>query len=138
MKNWIKDNPFIDIAIVTVVVVLSLFGGCQVTVPSLTEPTQRVTRTQLEIELQTLLDTAEMRFKQIDRQESFRRELLNHALLISQSGTINLYGLIPLALSVLGAGAVADNVRKRKVIRNNLTEYVKTVKENPGPAGDSA
>ena len=138
MKSWLKDNPFFDIAIVTVVVVLGLFNGCQVTAPSLLDPNLKVTRGELEIELQTLLDKAELRFRQINRQEDFRRELLNHALVISSSGTVNLYGLIPIALSLLGAGAVADNVRKRKIIRSNITDYVKTQKENPSPPGDTA
>ncbi len=137
MKAWLKDNPFFDIAIVAVVVVVGLFNGCQVTAPSLLDPNIKVTRGELEIELQTLLDKAELRFSQINRQEQFRRELLNHALVISSSGTVNLYGLIPIALSLLGAGAVADNVRKRKVIRDNLTNYVKTQKENSGSAGDT-
>ncbi len=138
MKNWLKDNPFVDIAIVSVVVAIAFFGGCQVTVQSLLDPQLKVNRTQLEIELNTILATAEMRFKQIDQQELFKRELLNHALLIGQAGTINLYGLIPIAMALLGGGAMADNVRKRKIIRNNITNYVKTVKENSGPSGDSA
>ena len=138
MKAWLKDNPFFDIAIIAVVVVIGFFGGCQVTVQSLLDPTLKVSRAQLEIELQTILATAEMRFRQIDQQEQFRQELLNHALVIGQAGTVNLYGLIPIALSLLGAGAVADNVRKRKIIRSNITEYVKTPKENSGPTGDTA
>lgn len=137
MKNWLKDNPFIDIAAIVVVVVAGFFSGCQVTAPSLLDPQVRVSRAQLEIELQSLLATAEMRFDQIAQKETFRRELLNHALVIGQAGQVNLIGLIPIALSLLGAGAVADNVRKRKIINTNLTEYVKTAKKDSGPAGDT-
>jgi len=137
MKNWLKENPFIDAAMILAVVAIALLGGCQVTAPSLLNPEIKISRAELEIELQQLLSKAEMRFREIDQQEQFKRELLNHALLIGQSGQVNLVGLIPIALSLLGAGAVADNVRKQKVIRDNLTTYVKTVKENPGSAGDS-
>lgn len=138
MIEWLKDNPFIDTAIVAVVVILGFFGGCQVTVQSLLDPNVKVSRLELENELQTILNTAEIRFRQIDREETLRRELLNHAMLIGQAGTVNLFGLIPIAMSILGAGAVADNVRKRKIIRNNTRTYVETAKKNNSTSGDTA
>jgi len=105
--------------IAVVVCLLIIFGGlcCESKTRSLKDPTQKVTRDELQIEVNTFIAKAELRFKDLDRQDELKSLLYEHLMLWSTTGTFNPSALIPLLASVLGVGAVADNVRKRLVIK---------------------
>lgn len=92
--------------------------GCESKVMSLNGP-HLVSRAILQLELDTYLRTAEIRFAQLDRKDAFKQALFNQALITTQTGTINPYGVIISLLGALGIGATVDNVRKRSALRNN-------------------
>jgi len=124
----LKDNGFLIIAVSLIPVVVAFFYGCQSTVKSVRYPDQRVNRPQLENEIQNYLNEAQNRFDELDQHERIKNLLLEQAFTIAETGTVNPVALLTTFGSLLGMGAIADNVRKRKVIRDNLTTYVENVK----------
>jgi len=95
------------------------FIGCPARTKSLIDPTKQIGRQELQLEIEQLLQKAELGFGNIERQEKIR-ELLFQQSLIAVMLTIG---------SILGLGATIDNVRKRKEI--------KKLTPPPKPADDS-
>lgn len=92
--------------------------GCESKVMSLNGP-QMVSRAILQLELDTYMRTAEIRFAQLDKQDAFKKALFDQALITTQTQTINPYGVIATLLGIAGIGATVDNVRKRSEIKKN-------------------
>lgn len=105
-------------------IVLTVWGlSCESKVQSLRDPTIKITRDELRIEVDQFLANAEIRFKNLDRQDELRNLIFNEVLLWSQTGAFNPIGLIPTLIGLFGIGAVTDNVRKRLEIKklNNVS-----------------
>lgn len=95
-------------------IVLTVWGlSCESKVQSLRDPMIKVTRDELRIEVDQYLATAEIRFKNLDRQDEFKNLIFNEVLLWSQTGQFNPIGLIPTVIGLFGIGAITDNVRLR-------------------------
>lgn len=82
-----------------------------------------VSRQELQLELDTYLATAEIRYKQLDQQDELKRQLLDYAVLFAEGGTINPVGAIFTIAALVGIGAEVDNIRKRKIIKSTLTSH---------------
>lgn len=96
--------------------------GCEATVPSLTRPGSKLTRAELNLELENLLATYELRSAELEQQERLRQLILNNALLIAQAGTVNPLGIITAIAAFYGAGsAVKDtkNIVKKRLNKNS-------------------
>jgi len=118
----ISHNRYFYLALLLALLFLLWILGCEPKVPSITQPMQKLTRNELQIEVDTYLALAKVRFEQLEKQEEFRRTIVNNAFIIAQGGELNPYGIITSFLSILGAGAVIDNRRKDKVIKDVKTE----------------
>lgn len=96
-----------------------LFSGlcCESRTRSLHFPERKVTREELKAEVELFAARAGIAFKDLDRQDEGKAILYDQVVLWSTTGTFNPAALIPLLASVLGIGAVADNVRKRRDIK---------------------
>lgn len=119
--------------IVSTVLCLGLliwFWGCESQVRSLVDSKIKINRDELTAEVDFFLASAEIRFKDLDRQDEFKQYVLDQALLYGQTGTLNPVGIVATLAGILGVGAIADNVRKRKVIKDNVTAYVDETKKN--------
>lgn len=104
----------------SICIVLIVWGAsCESKVRSLRDPTQKVTRDELNIEVDTFLATAEIRYKQLDRLDQLKDLVFDKLLLWAQGGGFNPIGIIPLVLGIWGGSAAIDNVRLRRNIRNN-------------------
>lgn len=106
-------------------IVLTVWGlSCESKVRSLADPTIKITRAELRIEVDRFLASAEIRFKSLDRQDEFKGLIFNEVLLWSQTGAFNPMGLIPTLIGLFGIGAISDNVRKRIEIKklNNVSK----------------
>lgn len=132
-KDLINHERYQAIAIGCVVVLLLWFFGCESKVRSLANPQTLVTRAGLEAEVDFYLAQAEIRFNDLDRQDAFKTKLMEAAAIAAEGGKINILGLILANIGILGAGAAVDNVRKRKIIKSNLTTYVNSKKANSVP-----
>lgn len=103
--------------------------GCESRVTSLVHDDRKVTAEQLNVELnqelarleadiEGLIRKAELKKKELARQDEVKRKILEFAAITAEGGTFNAAGLIALVASVIGVGAVIDNRIKDKVIEN--------------------
>lgn len=86
--------------------------GCPPRCKSISNPAIKVTRPELQIELDTILATAELRFEELETQERVRDILLKNALIAAESGTVNPFGIITAALAVYGIGSAVKSGAK--------------------------
>lgn len=114
-KIWafIRHNSGIVIGTIIVIAILIWCYGCPSTVVSIHNPPDRVTRGQLEVEVEHFLKSAELRFAELDQQDEFKRTLFAYAMEFMSEGKINPLAVALTLGNLLGVGAVIDNIRKR-------------------------
>lgn len=117
LKELFNHERYQSIAILVIAAFFLWFYGCESKVRSLANPQLQVTRTSLEAEVDFYLAQAEIRFRDLDRMDEFKRVLVEKTLLIAEGGTVNPYGIIATIIGILGIGATVDNVRKRVEIK---------------------
>lgn len=130
LRKFIDNNAFEVISVLVVLVFLVWVFGCDSKVRSVRYPGQKVTRPELNAEIEAYLAVADIRFAQLDRQDQFRHLLIEHGLTYARTGTINPLALITSLGSILGAGALGDNVRQRRRHRREILERADTQKAN--------
>lgn len=111
--NWPKS-----IALLVLTALLFLGHSCQPETKSLIHPGERITRPELQIELDTIIATAEARMADLDKQEEFRDLIFKNVLIIGQTGTVNPTGIITLLAGLYGITRGAQDV-KNKVKKNS-------------------
>jgi len=124
----IDHNRWIVIAAIIATLLFFWLCGCESQVSSIVEPSKTVTRAELQLEVENFVALAKIRFDRLDKDDELKELIVNNAFLIAQGGAINPLGVVTSMMSILGIGAVVDNRRKDKVIKDNLTKYVETVK----------
>lgn len=123
-KIWkhIRHNQSLVIGLMLVTAAVVWAYGCQSRVVSILSPPARVTRPELQLEVDSLLERAKMRFADLDRQDKFKAAFFNMAIEYSKGGTINPIAFAITAGNILGLSAVIDNRRKDvliKTLKNN-------------------
>ncbi len=129
IKKIISKNQGVFAALVIIAGMLIWGFGCQSQVTSLTEPSIKVTRgelkieidveiTRLERELEILMRQAALKVQDLDRQDEIKQKLFDFAALTVANNALNPAGAVALAFSIFGIGAVIDNRIKDKVIKN--------------------
>jgi len=93
------------------------FIGCESQVNSMFEPETKVTRGILNSEVDLFLARAEEKYRILDQKDTFKKLLTDQASIAAQGGTINPLGLVTTILSIIGSGAIVDNVRKSRKIK---------------------
>jgi len=121
LDTLFNHERYQTLSVIAGVLLLIWFWGCQSEVTSLLEPEQKVNRQELELELNSIMAVAEMRFAQMDQQDELKQFLMQQALLVGQTGTINPFALLTSIGAILGIGATVDNVRKRKELKSLKT-----------------
>ena len=122
-----KNQGLITAAVITLGLLVWSYG-CESKVQSLVGK-QQVTRSQLTLELneqakalETQLDNlnkqAAERFEQLDNKDTIKAKVFDAVSIATTTGGFNTTGLLTLAGSILGLGAVVDNRIKDKVIKN--------------------
>lgn len=91
--------------------------SCESKVSSLLIPNTRVTRMELQAELDLIIARAGNRFKSLDQQDAFKIFMFDNLSTYASTGGVNVAGMIQMAVSILGIGAIADNVAKRRKIK---------------------
>ena len=121
MKNFLlllfNHERYQSISVIICIVLLVVCYGCQSKIDSLVYPGKLITRAELDIELDTLIATAELRYSRLDQQDQLKEALYQIGSLTAQTGSFNPQGLVTTLFSVLGVGALTDNVRKRLEIK---------------------
>lgn len=126
IKKFIDHNAAIIMACVWCVAALLWFYGCEAKTSSLVTPAVKVTRAELEIEVNNLAALAKVKFADLERQEILKQKIAEALAVSAQSGTINPTGVISLVLSILGIGTVAT-YRKKDTIIKTLKNNSKSV-----------
>lgn len=123
IMNFVSHNTAITIAAVLVMFALVWTYGCESQVRSIVDPTMKVTRSELQNEVDAFLATADIRYAQLDQKDALKKAIFEHALLFTQTGTVNPYGVMMSLQAIIGTGAIVDNVTKRRKERKALSAY---------------
>lgn len=108
IQNWPKT-----IALIVLTALLFWGFGCPPQVKSLIQPGQMITRPELQVELDSIIATAEFRMADLDRQQQFRDVIFKNALLMIETGTINPLGIITLLTGLYGVSRGAKDIKDR-------------------------
>lgn len=129
LSKWIRHNQGVAVSLVAIASMALWTYGCESQVVSLMDPTLKVNRAELELEVKTvtarlesqltiLIQQAELKFEELKRKDEIKQMLVNFAAITADAQTVNPAGVVGLAFSILGIGAVVDNRLKDKVIKN--------------------
>lgn len=112
LKN-LSDNWPKAVAILLLTAILFWGYGCPSRVSSLITDGKKVTRPELQVELDTLIATAEFRMADLDRQDQFRDIIFKNAMLMVETGTMNPAGIITMLLGLYGVTRGAKDIKDR-------------------------
>ena len=121
----IRHNQCLATAALVCVALACWVYGCQSRVESMRTSDKKVTRPQLKIEVDTFLAEAKLKFEDLNRQDAFKRQLFEYAMVVAEGGSVNPVGVAVSLFGILGIGAVADNRRKDGVIKRFETKGLK-------------
>lgn len=129
LMKWIRHNQGMTVSIAICLVLLIWTFGCEAKVDSLLVPDKKVSADELKIEVDSeiarlnqqidlILRSAELKLAQLAKLDEAKKKLFEFAAITAASGTVNPAGLIAFVGSLIGAGAIVDNLIKDKVIKN--------------------
>lgn len=123
-KIWtiIRHNRGLVIGGCLSIIILMWAYSCESKVRSPLNPNQFVTRGELDVEVESFLARAKLKYADLDRQDEFKRIVFENAIGYAQGKPINPIGVIMSIGSLLGICAVIDNQRK--------DVHIKTMKSN--------
>lgn len=129
-KLWkiIRHNQSLTFSTLLALIVLVWVYGCQSTAVSILNPPSKVSRAELQIEVDAILERAKLRFADLDRQDKIKSTIFNTAITFAEHGTVNPVAVAITLGNILGLGAIIDNRRKDVLI--------KTLKSN-GPTNST-
>ena len=111
---WLNEQHWYLIGIAVLVVLIFWTYGCVSTTESLINQNQKITRSELQNELNYLVGLAKAREEDLDRQDSVKQALLDSANIMSQTGSINPSGLINLAATI---GAISFGLNRQQKLK---------------------
>lgn len=117
--STITDNWPKTIALILLTGFLFWGWSCPARVPSLVHPNQKITRPELQIELDTIIATAEFRLADLDKQEAFRDIIFKNALLMVEGGTLNPIGILTGLAALYGLTSAGKQV-KDKIVKKKI------------------
>ena len=80
INTLMNHERYVVIAFILTPATVVWISGCPSQTSSLINPTQKVTRPELQIELDTILATAEVRFADLQQQDRFKQILFENAI----------------------------------------------------------
>ena len=134
LLKWCNHNHWYIIGTIIFASLLIWLVGCQSTVNSLLTPEKLVTRGELQAELEYLINIAETRKDELNRQDEIKTQLLNIASVVSADGSFNPSGLISILTTIasLSFGLDRNYKLKSKVIATQSTNKKDANQTNSG------
>ena len=134
LLKWCNHNHWYIIGTIILASLLIWLVGCQSTVNSLLSPDKMVTRGELQAEIEYLINLAETRKDELNRQDEIKTQLLNIASVVSADGTFNPSGLISILTTIasLSFGLDRNYKLKSKVIAAKSTNTANANQTNSG------
>lgn len=114
--GFLNSNHWYIISFILLFCVIVWIYGCESLVSSMLEPNKLVNRNGLENEIRYLIGKADNLKVSLDRQDSFKQQLLDAANVISQGGNINPSGLLNLAASI---GGISFGLSQRQKLNDS-------------------
>jgi len=114
IQNWPKT-----IAILLLTAFLFWGYACPSSVPSLLVEGKKVTRPELQIELDTFTATAKFRLSQLDQQDAFRNVIFENAFAMAKGDGINPVGIITLLAGIYGVTRGVKDVKDKVLAKKN-------------------
>jgi len=112
MWNWItKHKPVLVTVLVTVCFALYCYG-CESKTESLNSTKKQVTRQELQIELESIINLSQIRFADLDRQDELKTMILQNALVIVQGQPFNPLGILTGIATLYGVSQAGSNITK--------------------------
>lgn len=109
----LKDNWQWYLMIIIANIACLWIIACPPTTTSLLEHNKQVTREELQLELETIVNTAKFRMANLDEQDELRNIILQNAVLIIETGTVNPLGILTGLLALYGAGSAITRGKKK-------------------------
>lgn len=112
MSNFIKQHwpHLISLSLALLFIAYAL--GCEPRARSPLDPTQKLTRAELQVQMEYLINQFDLRLHDIDKQEQLRNFILQNALAIGQAGTVNPLSILTTIAAFYGVGSAGNAVRK--------------------------
>lgn len=100
-----------------------LFWGyaCQPQVTSLVHPGVKITRPELQIELDAIIATAEYRLTELNKQQAFQDIIFKNAMLMAETGPVNPLGILTLLAGLYGVARGTKDLKDRVQKKNRTT-----------------
>lgn len=114
--KFVRHNQGMFIGVILSITVLVWTYGCESQVTSILYAPDLVNRGQLQIEVDTFVAQAELKFADLNRQDEIKSTLFETAITFAEGGSVNPAAVAIVIGNILGLGAVMDNLRKRTLI----------------------
>ncbi len=114
--NWPKT-----IALSVLTFLLFWAHACKPEVASLVNPGVKITRPELQIELNAIIATAEYRLAELDKQQRFQDIIFKNALLMAESGSMNPMGVLTLLAGLYGIARGTQDLKEKVKKANGKT-----------------
>lgn len=118
VKKWINHNRSLVIGAVLCAALTAFAFGCEVTTESPFDQQEKVTRSELDIQVRNYVDRVELAYQDLATKEAIIKAIAEVGLAYAEGGSINMVGLASTIAGIIGVGAVIDNRRKDAVIKN--------------------
>ncbi len=125
MFGWLKEHKTIIVSVVITTGFILYAYGCESKVLSLNHTAKKVTRQELQIELNSLLDLAEVRFLDLESQDQLKALILQNAIILVQGQPFNPVGILTGFAAIYGIGQAGNsvsqtvnNIRKKRKVNN--------------------
>ena len=124
----IKNNQRGIITVLIVAGMFAFFQGCMSSTKSLIDPNTRVSREELQLELETLQSRAEIGMADLDRQDAIKAMVFQNALILASGGVLNPLSILTGIAAIYGVaaagGSVVTAVKKSNADKQNGTVVV--------------
>lgn len=114
--SFIRHNQGLFVGGAIAIAVLIWTYGCESQVTSILYAPNLVNRGQLQIEVDTFIAQAELKFADLNMQDQLKSTLFETAITFMEGGSVNPAAVAIVIGNILGLGAIIDNVRKRTLI----------------------
>ncbi len=127
MTSWLSKHWPSVIALVFGLSILFYGQGCESKVPSLLDPSRKITRSVLDLELKQLLALSVLRKVSLDRQDSLKRIIAENAIILIEGSPTNPLGILSGILGLYGLAQGSKNIKT--AIKNGIAKK-KTPEKN--------
>ena len=118
MKNLLKilnENHWYIAAIFILAGIGFWTHGCESKVGSVIDPSKKINRAELQVELAYLVGQVEVKVADLDRQDAIKQALFDAMVIVGQGGQINTMGLVNLAATI---GAISFGLNRNQKYKN--------------------